>query len=381
MRTFCSILFLIIIFFIFYYFNLISNNNKYQNKINNYKILEVSNIKKNIAIIMVIEGELNDYNKESYQTIKCYSLQNNYSFQVVSKFLYPDLFINCKQTNFIFRRHCVVAKFAEKYQSIFKYIIFVSNKVGVINPLHKIEKYLPRKGEEIIFYEKISQNEISTESYILKNTNYSRNLLKFFANYICSVPKKYSNSDNSAIQAVFVTLFGGDKYLNVYNHCINLWFNETILFDNTVFESCMKWILKKLNENKGDKYYMLFDDKRVVLLTKFSTRTWIRSGLLNNWHFSKKDFFFNEWETNKVSIINPIFKTNFIPTDNLCKSSNYLSAWNYNPSINVSNKVIENIINNLSLSSENNYYMNLTLCNLYKVSTSKKRTYLKIIYN
>ncbi|CEF69033.1 Protein of unknown function DUF273 family-containing protein [Strongyloides ratti] len=413
MKILCSILFPLSLFFILFIFSLIHKNSCSQikeklfgelktkkiknyeklkvdkvgndkilekDKFKNYEVLNIDKVKKKIAIVVVVDVNSIDYNKENFETIKCYSLHNSYSFVVITILSYPHLFIDCKQKSFVFQRHCVVAKFAEKYQKIFKYIIFVSENVGIINPVHKLENYLLKKNEEMIFYEKISNNEISTDSYIFKNTNYSRNFLKFFANYECSVPEMYNKNDNSAIQTVFVTLFGGDQYLNIYNHCINIWFKGTTLNENIIFESCMRWLLSMLNENEG-KSYMLFDDKRVVLLGKKSKRKWIRDGKLYNWHFGYKDFFFSNWNTNKLSINNFSFKKNSTSTNVLCKSRRYINMWKYNSSMKLPQHFINLTMKNLSIFSEINYYNNLTLCNLDKIKESNGRDYLKVIYN
>uniref|UniRef100_A0A0N5BDS2 Glycosyltransferase n=1 Tax=Strongyloides papillosus TaxID=174720 RepID=A0A0N5BDS2_STREA len=176
-----------------------------------------------IAIVMVIESASESNYEQAMETVKCYSLHYNYTFVILHQEKVPEFSYNCHYKDFMFRRHCIIANYAQKYKNEIKYIVFIDGDIGVVNPVHRLENYLPKDGEDILFYDRIFNNEIMAGSYIIRNTLYTRSFLKFFADYEYKMPKTNGGRDNVALQAVFVDFMGTVEHRKKYLQCMKIY--------------------------------------------------------------------------------------------------------------------------------------------------------------
>uniref|UniRef100_A0A0N4ZWL7 Glyco_tranf_GTA_type domain containing protein n=1 Tax=Parastrongyloides trichosuri TaxID=131310 RepID=A0A0N4ZWL7_PARTI len=312
-----------------------------------------------IAIVMVNELDGNDRYKQAMDTLKCYSAHYGYSFNIINLNSFPKDTINCVYKDFMFRRHCLLSNFAQKYEKRFKYILFLDGDMGVVNPLHRIEEYLPEGEEEIIFYDRTFNYEIMAGSYIFKNSLYSRNILNFFADYEYKMPTISNGRDNVALQGVFVDLIGNTKYPDEYRRCMGIYKKYKNYEYNMIFVSCMRNILEKLSEVPKEMGYQYFDGGRIKVLKKMYKKRWARDSWLSHWRFCKDDFVLHAWKAEELAK-NPAF---FIPTfefnENLCKSSKFLDAWTYNKSAKVSCEEIKKDVNEWVVGAYNTHLKDL----------------------
>uniref|UniRef100_A0A0K0ENY5 Glyco_trans_2-like domain-containing protein n=1 Tax=Strongyloides stercoralis TaxID=6248 RepID=A0A0K0ENY5_STRER len=289
------------------------------------------------------EFSLSNY-AQAIKTIWCYSLQYNYTFVILNEYRNPELSINCNHKDFMFRRHCLISNFGQKNEDKIKYIVFIDGDIGVVNPLHRLEEYLPKNEEEILFYDRIFNYEIMAGSYIIRNNLYSRNFINYFADYEYKMPKISSGRDNVALQAVFLDLVGPTNYVEKYKQCLNIYNNATTFEQNMIFVSCMRYILSLLDETPNSTDYYTYKKGKIKVLRKLSLRRWSRDTWLTDWLFCENDFMLHGWKTNEIASHNKIFSTEFNPTESLCKSSNFPEAWNYNLSAKVSCKKVNKSI-------------------------------------
>uniref|UniRef100_A0A0K0G5R3 Inner membrane protein n=1 Tax=Strongyloides venezuelensis TaxID=75913 RepID=A0A0K0G5R3_STRVS len=132
---------------------------------------------KEIAVVVVsLDDKLDGY-IHAIRTMRCYCFYYGYTYVILNELTNQDLAKNCKQNDFMFRRYYV----------------------GVVNLLKKIENYLPRDNEEVLLYDRFYNDEIAAGSYIIKNNNYSRKFLNYFANYSFRVPRTNYGTDNIAL--------------------------------------------------------------------------------------------------------------------------------------------------------------------------------------
>uniref|UniRef100_A0A0K0EAH5 Nucleotide-diphospho-sugar transferase domain-containing protein n=1 Tax=Strongyloides stercoralis TaxID=6248 RepID=A0A0K0EAH5_STRER len=173
-------------------------------------------------------------------------------------------------------RHCLLYNFALQVKDDIKYIVFVDGDIGVVNPLHRIEKYLPKNEEEIFFYDRTFNYEIMAGSYIVRNNFYGRMFINSFANYEFKVPEKNDGTDNVALQAVVLDFLNPISHPNKYRKCL-AFYKFAKGFDlNMAFVSCMRHILELIDETPSDPDYHTYDKGKFKILRKLSSQRWAR---------------------------------------------------------------------------------------------------------
>ena len=68
----------------------------------------------------------------------------------------------------MFLRHCIVSFLSVNWPE--QWLLFLDADMGVINPNHLIEDYLPREPDQsqIVFYQRIMNNEVMAGSYLFR---------------------------------------------------------------------------------------------------------------------------------------------------------------------------------------------------------------------
>uniref|UniRef100_A0A0N4Z8T1 Glycosyltransferase n=1 Tax=Parastrongyloides trichosuri TaxID=131310 RepID=A0A0N4Z8T1_PARTI len=320
--------FIIILFFII----LLTSLRKFTPNSHLLKLDKIPIKRSRIAIVMVMDELVEDEYTQAIRTLYCYTVHYRYSFIIINKKNNLKYFQQCVYRDFMFQRHCIISKFSYDKQHLYDYIIFIDGDVAVINPIQTIEKYLPKGKEEIIFYDRIYNKEISAGSYIMRNSKYSRDFLMFFANYDFKIPFTNDGRDNVALQSVFVDFVMDRRFLKEYDLCRWIW-STSIGFDtNMVVVSCMRWILEKYNESNDKNDYSSFDNGKLIILSKTSKRRWIRDTWLCDWKFCDDDFLLHGWKTSEIEKAVITFDKEFNPTTTTCLGEKFLSAWSYNDS-------------------------------------------------
>uniref|UniRef100_A0A0N5BRN4 Nucleotid_trans domain-containing protein n=1 Tax=Strongyloides papillosus TaxID=174720 RepID=A0A0N5BRN4_STREA len=208
-----------------------------------------------IAIIMVIANGSEQNYEQAIETVKCYSWHYNYTFVIIRQENVIEFMYNCYHFDFMFLRHCIIANYAEKYKNEIKYVVFIDSDIGVVSPMHKLENYLPKEEEDILFYDRIFNSEIAAGSYIIRNTLLARSFLKFFADYEYKIPENSDGSDNVALQAVFVDFMGTVEYRKQYLQCMKIYDYAVGYAQSMLFVSCMRYILSLMDETPNDIDY------------------------------------------------------------------------------------------------------------------------------
>lgn len=87
----------------------------------------------------------------------------------------------------MFRRHCFVAEAAVNWPE--EWILFVDADIGVINPSHLIEDYLPRNNSiDVLFYKRIFNHEVMAGSYMFRYRQQKHQIYIFFQKYSLRSP-------------------------------------------------------------------------------------------------------------------------------------------------------------------------------------------------
>uniref|UniRef100_A0A914DZF2 Uncharacterized protein n=1 Tax=Acrobeloides nanus TaxID=290746 RepID=A0A914DZF2_9BILA len=308
-----------------------------------------------IGVIVVIENEdnLGQYDI-ALKTLRCYCLYQDYPLTIISVERNASYKKLCPQNDFMFRRHCIVAEFLERHQE-FDWALFVDADMGVVNPSHFIEEYINEKFD-LIFYERIFNYEIMAGSYLMRNSPYSRDFLKFWANYFYKLPHSFHGTDNGAIHNVFLEKFCGDCSKIVIN-CQRLWNTSRNFNDLNIYEACVRNILGARN----------FFDNRVLLLPKM--QSWARDGWLTNSEWASQDFFLHGWQESKLNkMMFAGWNSPFVHHDiDMAKCSTKLAFqnWPYKDSFIQSNDEIRKRLNRISRKVHNSYLESLKSLDFY----------------
>uniref|UniRef100_A0AC34RP37 Uncharacterized protein n=1 Tax=Panagrolaimus sp. JU765 TaxID=591449 RepID=A0AC34RP37_9BILA len=193
----------------------------------------------------------------------------------------------CYHSNYLFKRHCMVVNFMRKNIDEIDYVLFLDGNIGVINPCHKIQEYIDdNPNVEITFYDQYYNHKIAVDSYLAKNTEFTRNFLTRLADY--TLPKSFHGSDDGAIHQVFMDYHFKDPLRQ--KKCYHYW--ETSVNYDTLFafQACTRHAL-------GNGTY--FVDGKAKIVRK-GTWGWVRDGWLTKTKFAPNDFMFHGWKKEKL---------------------------------------------------------------------------------
>uniref|UniRef100_A0A914E8R9 Uncharacterized protein n=1 Tax=Acrobeloides nanus TaxID=290746 RepID=A0A914E8R9_9BILA len=167
-------------------------------------------------------------------SVQCYARMHNYEFIMIDLKNFEYNKSRCAHPDPLFSRHCILAEYMEKRADL-SYFLFIGGDMGVINPMHKIEEYII-PGMDLFFYYRLGilrfKNgsfvtpsvkhdvkrkdinfwglfDIMADSFILRNTNYSRTFLRHWADSYYRVKPFGTNAyhnDNPVLHFLWIIL-------------------------------------------------------------------------------------------------------------------------------------------------------------------------------
>lgn len=182
----------------------------------------------------------------------------------------------------MFRRHCILSL---KMSSISNtWLLFLDGDMGVINPNHLIEEYIPKdQNVQIVFYNRIMNHEVMAGSYLVRNSHWSRQFLMYWATFESQLPKSFHGSDNGAIHSVILRQ-GPLELKNKIDSCENNFWKVAKDYESlSTYEVCAHQLIKA---NRIPE----------IMILEKGRFSWARDGWLTNSVWSETDFIFHGWQ-------------------------------------------------------------------------------------
>ncbi|CAJ0569656.1 unnamed protein product, partial [Mesorhabditis spiculigera] len=194
-----------------------------------------------IAIVIMVKDSFNDENyRIAVNSIRCYAEVQEYAYIYVDYSKNQTLQKMCPQEDFLFARHCIMVDLMKREP--YDWFLFFGADNGVINPIRRIEEYIPEEPTvNVMFYNRFYNDEIMADSYLIRNTQQSYDFLNLWVEYY-NITKDYecSGTDNGAIQAVVLEFFAPE--LNRWNtYCQKMWWMGRKYADLFLYEACQGW--------------------------------------------------------------------------------------------------------------------------------------------
>ncbi|KAJ1371857.1 hypothetical protein KIN20_033887 [Parelaphostrongylus tenuis] len=226
-----------------------------------------------------------------------------------------------------------------------EWFLFLDADMAVINPNHLIEDYIPSDPEvHVVFYNRIFNHEVMAGSYLIRNSEYSRDFLIHWSNYEYKLPRSFHGSDNGALHSAIVS-YELPLQKNSRKHCENFWAIAKDYDSLSVYEVCMQLILSSNSL------------KHILILQKGTS--WARDGWLTNSVWCEKDFILHGWQ--KRSKDKMRFARWHSPVVDgywdraLCGTLDAHLNWRYKDSFIASSKAIEMRLNQIIRSVHGNF--------------------------
>ncbi|CAB3408032.1 unnamed protein product [Caenorhabditis bovis] len=240
-----------------------------------------------IGIYIILETrEDEEKYRMALDSVKCYAKYFDYDLMIAHVKNTKELAEKCTQKDFMFRRHCALAKLMESSKN--SWILFLDADMGVINPNNLIEKYIPKDNYvHFVFYNRIMNQEVMAGSYLARNNVNSRNFLNFWANYESKLPNSFHGSDNGAIHSVIVEYFIPERK-SQREFCEEKYWKTSIDYKSlTIYTVCIQKILKSARLKK-------------ILILEKGRFSWARDGWLSNSIWSQEDFILHGWQEKRL---------------------------------------------------------------------------------
>uniref|UniRef100_A0A1I7TGF2 Nucleotid_trans domain-containing protein n=1 Tax=Caenorhabditis tropicalis TaxID=1561998 RepID=A0A1I7TGF2_9PELO len=233
-----------------------------------------------IAIVIVLaEGVERKFYEIAIDSVECYSKAHGYQFILTNDRNWGCDHLNDK----FFRRHCVISKILPKYEAV----LHLDADIGVVNPKRKLEEFLD-PNFDIIFHDRHFSPEIGMASYLIRNTGYSRTLIKEFSEYEKHLPDgSFHGTDNGAIHMFLAEKLFPKNPIDL-ELCRRAWRNSRNVADQFAYTTCIRAMFGATTD---------FGTIRILKKgTGYVRDDWLTSGIWS----PERDFMLHGWKMNQL---------------------------------------------------------------------------------
>ncbi|KAK6739216.1 hypothetical protein RB195_020963 [Necator americanus] len=223
-----------------------------------------------------------------------------------------------KHESIFFKRHCA----ASVYLQDTDWMLVIDTETGVVNPQHCIEEWIDDRVD-MIFHERFFNWEISVGTYLVRNTEFSRNFLRKLAEWeFTKGPIWTSNDQGTFMLHLQATLIPNAVW--EYETCHDYWKKATNYQTYTSLVTCVRFALGAGRFWPGE----------VRIYRK--AHAWIRDAPVTHDQWSDQDFMLHGWKDNLSNKGCP-FESNIDP--NQCGAN--LKEWRWKKQMKVDSQAIK----------------------------------------
>lgn len=256
------------------------------------------------------------------KSLECYVVGTDYKLLIVD--IDRDERVTSKCSNHqagLFKRHCAVAAYLDTTD----WMLVVDAETGVINPQHCVEEWIDNRVN-MIFFDRYFNWEISSASYLVRNSKFSRNFLQGLARWEFEPLPSWNSYDQGAFLVhLLQTLYPHAAW--EVRSCTEYWYRASSYQTYMATVMCVRESLgaRRLWPGKVRIYHKAHG---------WTRDAWIAHGL-----WSEPDFMLHAWREDASHDEYPFLKD--INMD-LCNGS--LAAWQWNPKLRLSTSQMKNAL-------------------------------------
>uniref|UniRef100_A0AC34GNR7 Uncharacterized protein n=1 Tax=Panagrolaimus sp. ES5 TaxID=591445 RepID=A0AC34GNR7_9BILA len=315
------------------------------------------NLSIDIGILIIVDEKinLNDY-WQALASIECYAGIHGYGFKIVKINDYWRS--QCNNKNIQFLRHCIASKLLKTHE----WTLFLSPETGIVNPDRLIEEFIVDENADIIFYDRLLNWEISSDSFLARNSTFATQFLMKFAQL------------ENELSTTFHWLFLQEFYLSTSflqlspSDCWSILSTSKSDDDYQVFKACCRQIL-------GERHKFCIGSNCIHLIPK--GKAWIRDVTITDSTWSlENDFMFYGWrESYRIPTVEEngawtrasrrlLYSSWYSPLASMifdqesCKNGTFL--WKWHQSLLISNNELNEILDNVLEKSQSDFLKSLS---------------------
>lgn len=187
-----------------------------------------------IHLLVLANTKFQEKYKIQIESMLCYTKAHNYTLHVVEGS--EDEWKICYYKSYFFKKHCMVSHYLKRLPANAVVGVLDADVVGVV--LERGLEAWAKHPADVQLYMRDWNPEITAGNYMVRNTQFARDFLMYWANYEENRPKGFSSADNGAIHMVVHEYVRIADFDLCYGQFRKLTKNVTDLSDYWKFVSC-----------------------------------------------------------------------------------------------------------------------------------------------